>query len=194
MVLLEIRKQLKTHAEEGVKIQTKLNGLLIEKGNLLKQTVNNTKAVSYNERKQLDNKRQLFNLQLELNKGINEEETRKRQAKVDTIKAMQPSFDDILKKEISNLVKDSEELGISLGEGTDARELWIRYTGIQNQRVPTRENVILGDARKHFDQLLTSLVNKEIDGERIDLIEKRNIRMPILNFINNRFIKNELRI
>ena len=74
MVLLEIRKQLKTHAEEGVKIQTKLNGLLIEKGNLLKQTVNNTKAVSYNERKQLDNKRQLFNLQLELNKGINEEE------------------------------------------------------------------------------------------------------------------------
>ena len=194
MVMLEMRAQLKTLAEEGVKIETQLNRLQIEKGNLLKQKDNNEKALSFNQRKQLENKREMFAMQMQIDKAITEEENRKRQAKVNSLKASQPSFDDLLKKEINALVNEGEELGMELGEGIDAEDLWLRYMTMQNDRHPTRENIILGEAKKHYDELITSLVNKELDGQRIDLLEKRNIKMPILNFLNNRFIKNELRI
>ena len=160
----------------------------------MKQIDTNEKALSFNDRKKLDNKREIFTLQMELDKTINEQEQRKRKAKVDSIKVNQPSFDDLVKKEISILIKESEELGMELGEGIDAKELWLRYSAIKKNKQITRESVILHEATKHYDQLLTSLVNKEIDGLRIDLLEKRNIKMPVLNFLNNRFIKSELRI
>ena len=194
MVIIEMRNQLKALAEESVKIQSQLNRLNVERGSLLKQKDTNEKALSFNERKRLDNQREIFTLQMELDKTINEQEKRRREAKVSSIKASQPSFDDLLKKEISTLIKESEELGMELGEGIDANDLWLRYTAIKNNKQITKEGVILQEATKLYDQLLTSLVNKEIDGLRIDLLEKRNIKMPVLNFLNNRFIKSELRI
>ena len=194
MVMLEKRNQLKTLSEERVKIESQLNRLNIDKGNLLKQKENNLRALEYNTRRQIENKREIFAMQMDIDKTINEQEQRLREGKIDSLKKQQPSFDDLLWKEITSLYKEGEELGMELETGIGASELWSRYLAIQNERTPTREVVILQEASGHFDGLLTSLLNKEIDGDRIDLQEKRNLKMPIINFLNNRLIKNVLGI
>jgi len=194
MVMLEKRNQLRTLSEERVKIESQLNRLNIDKGNLLKQKENNLRALEYNTRRQIENKREIFAMQMDIDKTINEQEQRLRQGKIDSLKKQQPSFDDLLWKEITSLYKEGEELGMELEAGIGASELWSRYLAIQNERTPTREVVILQEASGHFDGLLTSLLNKEIDGDRIDLQEKRNLKMPIINFLNNRLIKNVLGI
>jgi len=194
MVMLEKRNQLKTLSEERVKIESQLNRLNIDKGNLLKQKENNLRALEYNTRRQIENKREIFAMQMDIDKTINEQEQRLRQGKIDSLKKQQPSFDDLLWKEITSMIKESEELEIDLGMGINASELWSRYLAIQNERTPTREVVILQEASKHFDGLITSLLNKEIDGDRIELQEKRNLKMPTINFLNNRLIKNVLGI
>ena len=47
---------------------------------------------------------------------------------------------------------------------------------------------------KNYTNLLTNLIEKELDGGTIDLIEKRNLKLPIQNFLSNPFIKSELQL
>ena len=39
-----------------------------------------------------------------------------------------------------------------------------------------------------------NLIEKELDGGRVDLMEKRNLKQPVVNFLNNQRIKNSLQI
>ena len=45
-----------------------------------------------------------------------------------------------------------------------------------------------------YKALLTNLIEKELDGGNIDLIEKRNLKQPIQNFLSNQYVKQELKL
>ena len=49
-------------------------------------------------------------------------------------------------------------------------------------------------ANKLSINIETNLIEKELDGGTIDLIEKRNLKLPIQNFLSNPFIKDELQL
>jgi len=54
--------------------------------------------------------------------------------------------------------------------------------------------VVRQESIKNYTNLLTNLIEKELDGGTIDLIEKRNLKLPIQNFLSNPFIKDELQL
>ena len=57
-----------------------------------------------------------------------------------------------------------------------------------------RNQVILNESINRYDEILTNLIEKELDGGRVDLMEKRNLKQPVVNFLNNQRIKNSLQI
>ena len=95
---------------------------------------------------------------------------------------------------MKDLVSETQDLGISLGVNISDSVLYARYVKIRDDRFPSREGLILAESQNRYDEFLTSLIEKELDGGRVDLMEKRNLKLPVINFLNNQVIKNSLQI
>ena len=100
----------------------------------------------------------------------------------------------MLQKELNAILCELREMNFNLGEETTFDELWKRYKGLAESKYLTRETQILTEAKARYKEMLTILIEKELDGGKIDLIEKRNLKLPIQNFLSNQFIKNELQL
>ena len=85
-------------------------------------------------------------------------------------------------------------MNFNLGKEITFDELWRKYKDIAEEQNITRASVVRQESIKNYTNLLTNLIEKELDGGTIDLIEKRNLKLPIQNFLSNPFIKDELQL
>ena len=85
-------------------------------------------------------------------------------------------------------------MNFNLGKEITFDELWNKYKEIAEEKGITRASVVRQESIKNYTNLLTNLIEKELDGGTIDLIEKRNLKLPIQNFLSNPFIKDELQL
>ena len=194
MTSVELRKKLKELNEGILRTETDLNNLSQQQKDCNRKLSQISARIGIANKKLQDKKNTYFRTQIELDTRISEEKTKQRQVEIDKKKKVLPTFEQWLKKEFKDLITETTELGIPLGINVSEVSLYDRYVKIRDDRFPTKENVILTESMNRYDELLTCLIEKEIDGGRVDLMEKRNLKLPVVNFLNNTVIKDSLQI
>ena len=194
MTSVELRKKLKELNEGILRTETDLNNLSQQQKDCSRKLSQISARIGIANKKLQDKKNTYFRTQIELDTRISEEKTKQRQVEIDKKKKVLPTFEQWLKKEFKDLITETTELGIPLGINVSEVSLYDRYVKIRDDRFPTKENVILTESMNRYDELLTCLIEKEIDGGRVDLMEKRNLKLPVVNFLNNTVIKDSLQI
>tara|TARA_B100002003_G_C14113399_1_gene535507 strand:+ start:926 stop:1516 length:591 start_codon:yes stop_codon:yes gene_type:complete len=194
MTSVELRKKLKELNEGILRTETDLNNLSQQQKDCNRKLSQISARIGIANKKLQDKKNTYFRTQIELDTRISEEKTKQRQVEIDKKKKVLPTFEQWLKKEFKDLITETTDLGIPLGINVSEVSLYDRYVKIRDDRFPTKENVILTESMNRYDELLTCLIEKEIDGGRVDLMEKRNLKLPVVNFLNNTVIKDSLQI
>jgi hypothetical protein len=190
----QIKKRIGELQKENIQVEQNLNTLFNSQSNLRKQLQEAEKNIGMKERRISEIKRDVFELTISLNKLVKEQEEKERAEEISKRIKLQPTFNDVLQKELNAILCELREMNFNLGEETTFDELWKRYKGLAESKYLTRETQILAEAKTRYKEMLTILIEKELDGGKIDLIEKRNLKLPIQNFLSNQFIKNELQL
>ena len=190
----QIKKRIGELQKENIQVEQNLNTLFNSQSNLRKQLQEAEKNIGMKERRISEIKRDVFELTISLNKLVKEQEEKERAEEISKRIKLQPTFNDVLQKELNAILCELREMNFNLGEETTFDELWKRYKGLAESKYLTRETQILTEAKARYKEMLTILIEKELDGGKIDLIEKRNLKLPIQNFLSNQFIKNELQL
>ena len=152
------------------------------------------KNLGFKNRRIDEIKRDVFQMTIELNKLNAEQQKKERQKAIAERLATQPIFDDIVEKELNLILCELREMNFNLGEEITFQDLWSKYQALVNDKAITRASVVRVEAMGQYKALLTNLIEKELDGGNIDLIEKRNLKQPIQNFLSNQFVKAELKL
>ncbi len=194
MTTAEIRKEITQLQTENAKIEQKLNVLHNDRQTTQEKIRNIDRDISLKERRNNEIKKSVFELTIELNKQISEQKRKERAEIVADRLKQQPTFDDVVQKELNAILCELREMNFNLGKEITFDELWNKYKEIAEEQGITRASVVRQESIKNYTNLLTNLIEKELDGGTIDLIEKRNLKQPIQNFLANPFIKNELQL
>ena len=194
MTSVELRKKLEELNIGLLKDESEINNLHLEEKECNRRLSELSAKLGIAHRKFNNKKKAYFQTQVELDTRLNEEKIKQRQVQIEEKKKVLPTFEQWLKKELKDLVSETHDLGISLGANVSDSVLYARYVKIRDDRFPTREGLILAESQNRYDEFLTSLIEKELDGGRVDLMEKRNLKLPVVNFLNNQIIKNSLQI
>ena len=194
MTSVELRKILEDLNLGILTDESEINNLNLKVQECNRKLVELSAKLGITHRKFNNKKKSYFQTQVELDTRLNEEKIKQRQVQIEEKKKVLPTFEQWLKKELKDLVSETHDLGISLGVNVSDSVLYARYVKIRDDRFPTREGLILAESQNRYDEFLTSLIEKELDGGRVDLMEKRNLKLPVINFLNNQVIKNSLQI
>ena len=194
MTQQQIKQRISELQKENIQVEQNLNSLFNSQSNLRNQLKDAEKNIGMKERRVQEIKRDVFELTIALNKMVAEEEKKQREQEIAKRLKLQPTFDDVLKKELNAILCELREMNFNLGEEVTFEQLWNRYQELRNTPHLTRETQILREANMRYEHSLKILIEKELDGGKIDLIEKRNLKLPIQNFLSNQFIKNELQL
>ena len=194
MTSVELKRKLEKLNTGILKTEAELNDLQQQQIDCTKKQNKISGLIGIANRKFDDKKKMYFRTQIELDTRISEEKARLRQVAIDKKKKQLPTFETWLKKEFKELVSETSELGVTLGTSFSESTLYDRYIRIRDDRFPTRESVILNESINRYDEVLTSLIEKELDGGQVGLMEKRNLKQSVVNFLNNQVIKSSLQI
>lgn len=190
----QLKEQITLLQKENLDVEGELNKLYNEERQTKSKLESIDKSLGFKQRRIDEIKRSVFEMTVELNKLNAEEERKIRLKQIKDRLETQPTFDDIVQKELNQILCELRELNFNLGEEITFDELWKKYLAIVNEKGITRASTIRVEAMKQYKELLTSLIEKELDGGNIDLLEKRNLKQPILNFLSNQFVKAELKL
>jgi chromosome segregation ATPase len=179
MTITQIKKEITTLQTENAKVEQTLNILHNDKQTTQEKIRNIERDITLKERRNNEIKKSVFELTIQLNKQIDEQKRKERKQAIQERLKHQPTFDDVVQKELNAITFD---------------ELWRKYKDIAEEQNITRASVVRQESIKNYTNLLTNLIEKELDGGTIDLIEKRNLKLPIQNFLSNPFIKSELQL
>ena len=152
------------------------------------------KQVTFQENKIGEIKRAVFSLTVDLEKKTKEKEQKERLEHIERKLKQQPTFDDVVATEIHAIIADIKELSFKFGKEITHEELWSSYQKLAKQKQISRASAIREEYIKRYREMLTSLIEKELDGGTVDLIEKRNLKLPIQNFLSNPIVKADLQI
>lgn len=194
MTQQQIKQRIGELQKENIQVEQNLNSLFNSQSNLRKQLQDAEKNIGMKERRVQEIKRDVFELTIALNKMVAEEEKKQREQEIAKRLKLQPTFEDVLKKELNAILCELREMNFNLGEEVSFEQLWIRYEELRDTPHLTRETQILREANMRYEHSLKILIEKELDGGKIDLIEKRNLKLPIQNFLSNQYIKHELKL
>jgi len=194
MTSIELRKNLEDLNLGILKDESEINNLNLKVQECNRKLAELSAKLGITRRKFDNKKKSYFQTQVELDTRISEEKAKQRQLQIDRKKKLLPTFEHWLRKEFEDLVSETAVLGISLGINVSDSILFDRYIKIRDHRSPTREGIILAESKNRYDEFLTSLIEKELDGGRVDLMEKRNLKQSVVNFLNNQVIKSSLQI
>ena len=194
MTIQALRKQIADLQLENTKIESTLNNLYAKRDDtnrLLKET---EKGIGHKQRRIEIIKREVFNLTIEHDKLVRAKEQKERKEQIEKAITLQPSFDDIVQKEMTSIIADLKEMNFQIGKEITFEDIWGAYKKLTDQREISRASAIRQDAVVRYTNQLTSLIERELDGGTVDMIEKRNLKLPIQNFLSNPIVKAELSI
>lgn len=190
----QLKEQITQLQKENLNIEGELNKLHNDKTQSIKKLEMLEKNLGFKNRRIDEIKRDVFQMTIELNKLNAEQQKKERQKAIAERLATQPIFDDIVEKELNLILCELREMNFNLGEEITFQDLWSKYQALVNDKAITRASVVRVEAMGQYKRLLTNLIEKELDGGNIDLIEKRNLKQPIQNFLSNQFVKAELKL
>ena len=190
----QLKEQITQLQKENLNIEGELNKLHNDKTQSIKKLEMLEKNLGFKNRRIDEIKRDVFQMTIELNKLNAEQQKKERQKAISERLATQPIFDDIVEKELNLILCELREMNFNLGEEITFQDLWSKYQALVNDKAITRASVVRVEAMGQYKALLTNLIEKELDGGNIDLIEKRNLKQPIQNFLSNQFVKAELKL
>lgn len=190
----QLKEQITELQKENLNVEGELNKLHNDKTQSIKKLEMLEKNLGFKNRRIDEIKRDVFNMTIELNKLNFEQQKKEREEAIAKRLATQPIFDDIVKKELNLILCELREMNFNLGDEITFEELWNKYQKLVNDKTISRASAIRVEAMGQYKALLTNLIEKELDGGSIDLIEKRNLKQPIQNFLSNQFVKAELKL
>ena len=190
----QLKEQITQLQKENLNIEGELNKLHNDRTQSIKKLEMLEKNLGFKNRRIDEIKRDVFQMTIELNKLNAEQQKKERQKAIAERLATQPIFDDIVEKELNLILCELREMNFNLGEEITFQDLWSKYQALVNDKAITRASVVRVEAMGQYKRLLTNLIEKELDGGNIDLIEKRNLKQPIQNFLSNQFVKAELKL
>ena len=194
MTSVELRQKLKKLSEGILKTESELNDLHQQQIDTNRKLSKISAEIGIANKKFDDKRKAYFKTQIELDTRVSEEKAKQRQIEIDKRKQFLPTFDFLVKKELKDIVREIVDLDIKLGINVSDEVLFTSFCKIRDDRFPSHEQVILNESINRYDEILTNLIEKELDGGRVDLMEKRNLKQPVVNFLNNQRIKNSLQI
>jgi chromosome segregation ATPase len=190
----QLKEQITQLQKENLNVEGELNKLHNDRAQSIKELEMLEKNLGFKNRRIDEIKRDVFQMTIELNKLNAEQQKKERQKAIAERLATQPIFDDIVEKELNLILCELREMNFNLGEEITFQDLWNKYQALVNDKAITRASVVRVEAMGQYKALLTNLIEKELDGGNIDLIEKRNLKQPIQNFLSNQFVKAELKL
>ena len=190
----QLKEQITQLQKENLNIEGELNKLHNDRTQSIKKLEMLEKNLGFKNRRIDEIKRDVFQMTIELNKLNAEQQKKERQKAIAERLATQPIFDDIVEKELNLILCELREMNFNLGEEITFQDLWSKYQALVNDKAITRASVVRVEAMGQYKALLTNLIEKELDGGNIDLIEKRNLKQPIQNFLSNQYVKQELKL
>ena len=190
----QLKEQITQLQKENLNVEGELNKLHNDRAQSIKKLEMLEKNLGFKNRRIDEIKRDVFQMTIELNKLNAEQQKKERQKAIAERLSTQPIFDDIVEKELNLILCELREMNFNLGEEITFQDLWNKYQALVNDKAITRASVVRVEAMGQYKALLTNLIEKELDGGNIDLIEKRNLKQPIQNFLSNQFVKAELKL
>lgn len=190
----QLKEQITQLQKENLNVEGELNKLHNDRAQSIKKLEMLEKNLGFKNRRIDEIKRDVFQMTIELNKLNAEQQKKERQKAIAERLATQPIFDDIVEKELNLILCELREMNFNLGEEITFQDLWNKYQALVNDKAITRASVVRVEAMGQYKALLTNLIEKELDGGNIDLIEKRNLKQPIQNFLSNQYVKQELKL
>lgn len=190
----QLKKQIAELQKENLNVEGDINKLYNDRRQAIQKLELLEKNLGHKNRRIDEIKRDVFQMTVELNKLELEEQQKQRKKAIEEKIKTQPTFDDIVEKELNLILCELREMNFNLGEEITFEELWNKYQKLVNDKSISRASAIRVEAIGQYRYLLTNLIEKELDGGDIDLIEKRNLKQPIQNFLSNQFVKAELKL
>ena len=190
----QLKEQITQLQKENLNIEGELNKLHNDRTQSIKKLEMLEKNLGFKNRRIDEIKRDVFQMTIELNKLNAEQQKKERREAIAERLATQPIFDEIVEKELNLILCELREMNFNLGEEITFQDLWSKYQALVNDKAITRASVVRVEAMGQYKALLTNLIEKELDGGNIDLIEKRNLKQPIQNFLSNQYVKQELKL
>lgn len=190
----QLKEQITQLQKENLNVEGEINKLNNDRTQSIKKLEMLEKNLGFKNRRIDEIKRDVFQMTIELNKLNAEQQKKERQKAIAERLATQPIFDDIVEKELNLILCELREMNFNLGEEITFQDLWSKYQALVNDKAITRASVVRVEAMGQYKALLTNLIEKELDGGNIDLIEKRNLKQPIQNFLSNQYVKQELKL
>ena len=126
----QIKKRIGELQKENIQVEQNLNTLFNSQSNLRKQLQEAEKNIGMKERRISEIKRDVFELTISLNKLVKEQEEKERAEEISKRIKLQPTFNDVLQKELNAILCELREMNFNLGEETTFDELWKRYKGL----------------------------------------------------------------
>ena len=194
MTIEALRKQISDLQMQNTKTETELHTLYAKRDSEQKLLKETEKRISHTHRRLEILKRDVFNLTIEHDKKVRAKQLEDRKEEIKKAISLQPTFDDIVQKEMTSIISELKEMNFSIGTEISFDELWEAYNRLLNQREISRASAVRQEAETRYITQLTSLIERELDGGTVDMIEKRNLKIPIQNFLSNPIVKAELRI
>ncbi len=194
MTIQALRKQIADLQLENTKIESTLNTLYAKRDDANRLVKETEKGIDHKQRRIEFIKREVFNLTIEHDKLVRAKEQKERKEKIEKAITLQPTFDDIVQKEMTSIIADLKEMNFQIGKEITFDDIWGAYKKLSDQREISRASAIRQDAMVRYKNQLTSLIERELDGGTVDMIEKRNLKLPIQNFLSNPIVKAELSI
>ena len=192
--ITKLRKSITDHQKKHITIESDINQLnnTIEEARRKLEDAN--KQLSFKNRELDENKRLVWDMSRELDKSLALQKQKERRKLIEERLETQPTFDDLVQKELTMLLNDLREMNFNLGDEVSYEELWTQYQKLVEDKGVSRFSAIRVDAIGRYRGMLTSAIEKELDGGKVDLIEKRNLKLPIQNFLSNPHVKSDLNI
>ena len=192
--ITKLRQSITDHQKKHITIESDINQLnnTIEEARRKLEDAN--KQLSFKNRELDENKRLVWDMSRELDKSLALQKQKERRKLIEERLETQPTFDDLVQKELTMLLNDLREMNFNLGDEVSYEELWTQYQKLVEDKGVSRFSAIRFDAIGRYRGMLTSAIEKELDGGKVDLIEKRNLKLPIQNFLSNPHVKSDLNI
>jgi chromosome segregation ATPase len=192
--ITKLRQSITDHQKKHITIESDINQLnnTIEEARRKLEDAN--KQLSFKNRELDENKRLVWDMSRELDKSLALQKQKERRKLIEERLETQPTFDDLVQKELTMLLNDLREMNFNLGDEVSYEELWTQYQKLVEDKGVSRFSAIRVDAIGRYRGMLTSAIEKELDGGKVDLIEKRNLKLPIQNFLSNPHVKSDLNI
>jgi len=192
--ITKLRQSITDHQKKHITIESDINQLNNTIGEAKRKLDEASKQLGFKNRQLDENKRLVWDMSRELDKTLALQKQKERKKIIEERLETQPTFDDLVQKELTMILNELREMNFNLGDEVSYEELWTQYQKLIADRSVSRFSAIRVDAIGRYKDLLTSLIEKELDGGKVDLIEKRNLKLPIQNFLSNPHVKSDLNI